>query len=116
MIKIKDTLYAKYMKERSNAEILETESGFIVYRIVGKECFIVDMYFDRDKRGTKLPTQLVNELGEVAKESGCECITANIHLSDKMAAKTLTSTLKFGFSLVRADAGILLIAKDLRGN
>ena len=112
---ISETLYAEYLKERQEAEILENESGFIIYKLTDGECFIIDMFIRPEIRGLGEGHSLVKNLKQIAIASGCKAITANIHLADKNANKTLLAGLHTGFKVVRADQNILLIYMDVGG-
>lgn len=107
MGKISETLYAKYIEDRLNAKVLEDDLGFIIYKIAGEECFIIDMKAGGNGR------QLVDQLSQIAKNKNCKFISANIHLADDGANKTLISSLMVGFEVVRAEVGILSIVLKL---
>lgn len=111
---IADTLYAKYINERQEASIVETTCGFATFKIINGECFIIDMFVDESQRKIGHGRELVGAVEELAKESGCINLTANIFLADKNASKTLISALICGFQVVRAEAGVLLIAKKVK--
>ncbi|MGZ3770060.1 MAG: hypothetical protein ACXVCP_00390 [Bdellovibrio sp.] len=110
-----NNLYVKYIKEREGAEILSNENGFASYKINEKELFIINMFIDKQKRSTGLFRKMINELSNIALLNKCECLSANIHLWDNGANKTLMSALHLDFKVTRAESGILLIVKDLRG-
>lgn len=107
---IADTLYSKYIKERLGHEIIENDSGFIVFKVNGKEVFIVDMYVRQGMRKNGLGSDLIKNLTGIATFHKAEVITANIHLFDKNANNTLMAALKVGFKVIQADQNILLIA------
>lgn len=110
---LKDSLYHQYITERNGFELIENEAGFLVYKINGIECFIVDMFVAKDKRNKYYGTDLINELVKIALENKCINITANIHLWDKNCNSTLVASILTGFVLVKADSNILLIEKLL---
>jgi hypothetical protein len=110
---IKDTLYAKYISQRAGYEILENEHGFVIYKINGEECFIVDMFVDNDKRGTGACKNLINSLVEIAKEKSCKFISGNIHLNDIGCNTTIVAAIYLGFKIIKAEFNILAIKKDL---
>ena len=112
---ISETLYAQYLKERQEAEILENENGFIIYKINQDECFIIDMFIRPEIRGLGQGNDLVRHLKQIAIANGCKAITANIHLADKNANKTLLAGLHAGFKVIRAENNILLICMDAGG-
>ena len=113
---IRDTLYAKYMKERQNAEILENENGFIVYGIGGEECFLMEIYIEPSSRGGPTLKRLMDTLSDIAMECGCKSISATIHVVDPHATKTIASAIKIGFEIKVAQNGIIIIAKNLKGS
>lgn len=110
---IKNTLYYKYLVERNECDVLENEHGFIVYKITNKECFIVDMFIDKEKRKKYYGTDLLNSLVDLAVENGCINVTANIHLWDKNCNSTLIAAINSGFRMARAENNILLVEKIL---
>lgn len=112
-MKLANTLYSKYMKQRSDASILENGTGFIVYKINQDECFIIDMYVDDQLQQTGRGKELINALSDLARFEKCKYISANIHLTDKNANKTLVSALHTGFKVVKAELGILVILKEI---
>ena len=109
---IQDTLYAEYIKERMDCDVLENETGFITYRIIGQECFIADMYVPARLRTAGKGRSLVGELEEIAKLKGCKFISATIYLKDGGASNTLTAALLVGFRVIAADQGVLTIIKE----
>ena len=112
---IKNTLYAKYLKERQDIDVLENKNGFITYKISGDECFIVDMCIDQEIRALGNARLFINELEKIAKEKSCKYISGNIHLWDKGANNTLIAALNIGFKVVKAEQGILVIVKEIGG-
>lgn len=110
-----DTFYAKYIKDREELVILENEFGFITYKISGKECFLANMYIDENQRQKGKGRELISQLSEIAHAKSCDVISANIHINDKNASKTLLAALIVGFKIARAEYGTLLIVKDIEG-
>lgn len=115
MEKLSNTLYAKYIKEREDLDIIENEVGFITYKTRALECFIADMFVDLEERGKRKGIKLLEELVVKAKDAGCTHITATVHLWDNGASNTLFAALKSGFKVAQAQNGSLLIVKDIGG-
>lgn len=115
-MKIQDTLYAKYIHEREGLSILEDESSFITYKFVEKECFIANMYIDPTQRGSLKLRNLIDQLSEIAKQNGCEVISANMYVEAKTIKMALIAALKIGFEIIAANNGALLIVKELKGD
>lgn len=112
---LKNTLYSDYVKERLGADILEDESGFIVYSIKENECFIQDMHIRHVVRNQGYGKALVEQLEEIAKNNKCDVITANVHLWDAGCNNTIAAAIKTGFTLGRAENNVILIIKKIGG-
>jgi hypothetical protein len=112
---LKDTVWAKYIKEREDLDILEDEFGFITYKFNTHECFIQDMCVDTSKRSQSHGRGLIDQLVEIAKAHGCTYIGANIFLADKGAMNTLTASMRVGFKIAKANNDVLFIVKDIGG-
>jgi len=108
---IKDTNYARYIKEREGFEILETQFSFVCYKIKNNECFISHCYTSNDHRKSRSMSRLLFDLMDIAQNRGCDRITASIDLRDSNASLTLLAALKFGFIIKFADRGVLIIEK-----
>lgn len=112
---IKNTPYYQYVKDRLGADILEDDTGFIVYTLAGDECFIQDMAVRKGVAGMGYGKTLIADLEELAKKAGCKFISANVHLWDKGAPNTLTAAFKTGFELQNAQNQIITIIKKIGG-
>lgn len=110
---IADSLYAKYISQRSGFKVLEDKTGFIIYKITNDECFIVDMFVEDFFRQKGKGKELVDTLSDLARFEKCTFVSAHIHLFDNNANNTLHAALHTGFKVVRAENGILTIIKNL---
>lgn len=112
---INNTLYAKYIKERLGQEIIENESGFIIYKLNGNECFIAEMFVDQGIRKSGLGKSLLNELKVLALDNECEYIAAHVHQFDKNAHHTLSAAFKCGFKIHSAQNNVITIILNING-
>ena len=112
---IGQTLYAKYIKERENAQVLENESGFITYKFINDECFICDVFVDPKARKKGVISELVDALAAIAEQEQATHLSANIYLNDPGANRTLSAALKIGFEVVGAAPGALAIVRKIGG-
>ncbi len=110
---LKDSLFAKYIKDRQGLDLLDEGYGFVTYKITGDECFISDMAIDKDLKGKGWGRRLLAKLEEIAKKSSCKFISANVHLFDDGASNTLIAALKTGFQVKDAHNKALLIVKNI---
>lgn len=109
---IKNTLYAKYIKEREGAEVIENENGFVTYKIVKNECFLINIFSEKRQNGCA--RDLIDLLTQEAIDHKCDCITANVYLSDPNVTITTIFALKLGFKIVTANNNVLLIVKEVK--
>lgn len=111
---ISETLYAKYIKERCGREVFENEHGFITYQIKGEECFLADMCIEPSKRGSRIFKDMIDHLTRIAKGSGCKVVTATIYMADAGKEHSISSALKVGFKILRAENGVILLGKEVQ--
>ena len=108
---ISETLYANYINEREGFEVLETTKAFVLYKIKDKECFISHAYTHSEVRNRHEMSELIHDLEDISLKRGCLKINASIDLRDKNASHTLLVSLKYGFKVILAANGIMLIEK-----
>lgn len=64
-------LYAKYIKEREDLELLSTEDAFLTYKIGDGWAFIQDLYVVPENRKSYVASKLADKVVEIAIERGC---------------------------------------------
>jgi hypothetical protein len=106
-------MFEQYMKERQGADCIKKDGAFVFYKIQNEECFIVDMFVEKEKRGSSLFSQMISELSELGKNQGCKFLSATIYLNDPGCNHSLKSALKVGFKLSVANNNVLFIIKEL---
>lgn len=111
MARLSDTLFAKYIKSRYGQEIIEDESGFIIYETNGREIFIVEMCIEESVRAQGKGAGLVERLSESLPE--CTIMTAHLWIEKPGFDNVLMASLKNGFKVKASDGKKLLILKDL---
>jgi predicted GNAT superfamily acetyltransferase len=109
-----ESLWANYIQERQGLLSLWRPYGFVAYRIADQECFIADMFIERSERRSGKGRQFIDEMTEIAANRECNVITANIHLADPNANKTLAAAMACGFQVTASGDGVLLIAKKIK--
>jgi hypothetical protein len=113
---IKDTLYAKYILEREEMNILEDEYCFVTYRILGQSLYVKDAHIEESKRGGFTYKRFLNELIEIAKAQDCRAIMTTVYLWDKNKDYNLQCNLKAGFKVVSVgleEGGFITLAKNI---
>jgi hypothetical protein len=110
---ISETLYANYINEREGFEVLETTKAFVLYKIKKDECFISHAYTHSEARCQNEMSKLIYDLEDISFKRGCSRISASIDLRDKNASRTLLASLKYGFKVILAENGIMIIEKPI---
>lgn len=110
---ISETLYANYINEREGFEVLETCHSFILYKIKNDDCFISHAFTKVEFRKKHEMASLLLKLEELSLKRQCSKISASIDLRDKNASLTALASLKYGFKIVLAENGILIIEKSI---
>lgn len=106
-------MYFKYLKERFGYDSLAKECGFCVYSIIGKECLLVDIFVDTDFRSKGFGSHLLEDLAIVAKEAGCEIITAREYPSAKNTSHSMLCALSNGFEIISSNNEFIIIGKRI---
>jgi ribosomal protein S18 acetylase RimI-like enzyme len=106
-------MYADYLNELGVRQIIETDVGFITYRVSGNECYIIDIYVAPDKRKVHAASELADYVSEQAKKSGCTYLLGSVDLASKRKTESLKVLLAYGFKLAKCDEHSLFLTKDL---
>lgn len=106
-------MYTDYIKEREGLEVLETESGFIAYKIGGKECYIKDIYVLPEKRQSRVASDMADLVTSRAKEQGCEFLTGSVCPSANQAHRSLLVLLGYGMKLLKAEKDMIYFVKRI---
>lgn len=72
------SLYPSYLKEREGLEVVETEVGFVTYKLRGKDCYIQDIYVLPEFRKDGIASQMADRVAEISKESGVRILTGSV--------------------------------------
>ena len=110
---ISETLYAEYIKERENFDIIENENCFIIYKIKGDSAFISHSFTRKDLRQRGEMASLLAELCILLRMKNVLLLNATIDLRDVNASRTTLAALKCDFEIKAAENGILYIEVDL---
>lgn len=108
------SLYADYLRERTDDCIVETEHGFATYRFLPNDTvYIIDIYVVPEMRRKHYASNLADEIVRLAKARGCKrvigTVVASAHGSDN-SIKTLQG---YGMKLQSHDASCIVFGKDI---
>ena len=108
------SLYADYLKERTNDNILETEHGFATFRYLNeKQVYIIDIYVIPQFREEGIAARMANAIGMEAKSVGCTEMIGTVNLGTNNTKQSLIVLMKYGMDLLRAENNMIILKKDL---
>lgn len=109
------SLWADYQKERLGYDSIETESGFVTFKITGAVCEIFDIYVrPEDRRGRKA-WALVDEVVETARQQRATLLVGYIWPNLPGAEGSMSAHLAYGFRLGSSENGKIIMTKDIGG-
>lgn len=108
------SLYAEFIKERENKEIVETENGFATYKIFENgECYLQDIYVSPEYRQSGLATTMANHICVIAKERGCNKLIGSVCVDDQSATRNMKVFLAYGMQIYKNVGSMIFLSKDL---
>ena len=106
------SLYAQCMKERYGYEVIETEFGFITYRIDGTNCTSTEIFVRKECRGI-LWKQLWNELVERCRSLGVTKIFGFIDTQKEDPSSRLVAYVRYGAKVVEAKDNVIVLEWEI---
>ncbi len=105
-------LYTMYLQEKEGKQTLEIkDKGFVTYKIVGEVCHVCILFVDRNYRRGAVARDLMNTLKYMVKGT-CRAFTASVNTRQYDTSNTLKIILQYGFEVVDAKDGDILLYKD----
>ena len=105
-------LYTKYLQEKEGKQTLEIkDKGFVTYKIVGEMCHVCILFVDPGHRRGDVARDLMNTLKYMTKNT-CKAFTAAVNTRQYDTSNTLKIILQYGFEVVDARDGDVLLYKD----
>lgn len=106
-------MYFDYLSERLGYEHIQNECGFVVYQVVGKDCFIHELYVAPEYRRAAIATHLADNVQVIAKDAGCTRIWGQVIVSTKGATNALQAHLNWGLKLHSTESGCIITVKEI---
>lgn len=108
------SLYAQYLMEKTDDQIIETDSGFATYRYMGNETiYIVDIFIQKGFRGYTHATNLANIIVEEAKTRGCKKLVGTVIPSNKNSTDSLKVLIAYGMKLESSGPDLIVFSKEI---
>lgn len=102
-------MYQSYIKERLGLDmILIDKIGFATYRILGQECYIIDIHVEKEHRQNGYAEKMGNEIQAIAKKAGCCFLTGTVDITTANPEYSMVQLIKFGFKFLNQGPDTLL--------
>lgn len=108
--------FINYYMEEENKTVIENDHGFSCYSVIGNECFVTDMFVEKEHRDKGYGLDLASKLLEAAINNKCDFMTCNIFLDPHnrdRATRKISLFSKFGFQIVSAGSDVITMKKGL---
>lgn len=109
------SLYADYLKERTNDQIIEVDFGFVSYRHLPEEksTYIIDIYVSPDFRKEGLAAKLADQVADEARTLGHLKLLGSVVPSNKGSTTSLKVLLGYGMFLKSSTNDFIVFEKGL---
>lgn len=109
------SLYAQYIKERENKDIVESDKGFATYQIFDNgECYIQDIFVAPEFRSQKVSYDMEKEISHIAKEKNCHSLIGSVCLDTNHASRNLQILLNDKWHLYKIIGNMIFVKKDIK--
>jgi len=106
-------LYAAYLKERENTELICVDSGFITYRFELDYCYIIDIYILPEMRKNGLGVELENRVIEQARERKVFKLLGSVDRTANNWETSIKILEKIGYKPYKQDKSVLFLIKEI---
>ena len=112
------TMFAAYLLERVNVELIENDKGFAIYVITGTESYIRDIWVKKEFRKQGVASSLADLVAEKAIEAGCSILSGSVCPTTKGADDSIRVLQAYGMRVHSATNNLIVFIKDLesKGN
>lgn len=109
------SLWAEYIKERLNKDMLETAGGFATYYFVPDKMavYIEDVFVKKEQRQSGVASWLVNEISLIAKKNGMNKIYVTVMPSSNGSTTCIQAIIAYGFKLSGSVNDAILFVKEI---
>lgn len=109
----KESLFARYKKERENAIVVEDEFGFASAKVVEDGLYIDEIYVIPEKRKEGIASKYADRLEEVAVELDYKKLYGSVCIDANKATDSLKVLLAYGFSLHHLSDNMIYLYKEI---
>lgn len=110
---MKVSLFGDYIKEREGKRIIEEDYGFVVYQIFNDQCYIEDIFIEKQCRRAGLASELADEVVLKAKECGCKTLLGSVVPTANGATESMKALLAYGFKVQSAKENFIWFSMEI---
>lgn len=107
-------MFADYLKECRGDETVFFDGGFVCYRILESEVYISEIYVKPKKRGSKLFSEMIDEVEKIAKEEEKKTLSASIGVDQDHPERVLQAMFKVGGKIFSADGNVITVYREVK--
>jgi predicted GNAT superfamily acetyltransferase len=109
------SLYAQYLKDREEYEIVENEFGFATYKVFENEVYIRDIYVVPEKRKVGMAKTMADQVCFYAKQKGAQKLIGSVDITASGATDSLKVLLAYGMSIQSLNGSMIYLFKMIEG-
>lgn len=109
------SLYAEYLRERTEDLIIEDEVGFATYRYLNdlKSVYIIDIFTRTDFRKEHHASYFADQIVAEAKKVGCTELLGTVVPSAHGSTISMKVLIAYGMELHKASDNLIVFRKDI---
>lgn len=109
------SLYAQYLMEKTDDQIIETEQGFATYRYLEKEksVYIIDLYILPEHRKHGAASTISHIIEDAARAKGYTKMLGSVVPSNKDSTTSIKVLLAHGMKLKSASENFIVFEKEI---
>lgn len=105
--------YGQYIKAREGFDIVENVMGFATYKITGDECYVRDIFVEKDYRQDGVAGRLCDKIKDIAKMNGCKWLVGSVQPSTPGSTESLKVVLAYGFNLASSQNDFIILKMEI---
>ena len=106
-------MYADYIKERANQELIATDKGFVTYELGQDYCYIVDVYVLPEFRKSHVAIELGDKVVDLAKKNGINKIIGSVSLLANGRDTSIQGLYAWGMKISHYDKDTIYFVKEV---
>ena len=110
------SLYASYLAEKTDTQVIETERGFCTYRWLDDGPYIIDIYVGPDFRHDHEASRMADQIANLAREKGKKIMFGSVNIGTKQCTEAMRVLLAYGFQLhstSTATPNFVMLSKEI---